>query len=76
MMIKGQESKLGDVNEFLSIVQRYTSIKELTPAIANEFIDRIIVHEPEKKRGNARTQKIEIIYNGVGSFETPIHENA
>ena len=63
-----QESHLGDVNKFLAIVRKYTDIQELSPAICNEFIDRIIVHEPDKARGN-RIQKIEIIYNGVGAVD-------
>nr|WP_242823007.1 DUF4368 domain-containing protein [Syntrophobotulus glycolicus] len=47
-------------------LRRYTEIKELTPAIVHEFIDRIIVHEPEQARGDRR-QKVEIIYNNVGA---------
>jgi hypothetical protein len=68
--ITGQESRLGDVDKFLSVVQKYTDIQALSPSITNEFIDRIIVHEPEKARGN-RIQKVDIIYNGVGMVEIP-----
>jgi DNA invertase Pin-like site-specific DNA recombinase/succinate dehydrogenase flavin-adding protein (antitoxin of CptAB toxin-antitoxin module) len=74
-IVTSQETKLGDINKFLSIVQKYTEIQELTPAITNEFIDKIIVHEPEKAKGKDRTQKIEIIYNGVGNVEIPTHGN-
>ena len=58
----------GDVNKFMAMVRKYTDIQELSPAITNEFIDRIIVHEPEKARGS-RIQKVEIIYNGVGMID-------
>jgi DNA invertase Pin-like site-specific DNA recombinase len=66
----GKESRLGDVDRFLVMVRKSVDIQELTPAIANEFIDRIIVHDPEKAIGN-RVQKVEIIYNGVGAVEIP-----
>jgi len=70
-IVSGQETKLGDIDKFLSIVRKYTDIQGLTPAITNEFIDKIIVHEPEKARGKGRIQKIEIVYNGVGNVEIP-----
>lgn len=70
--VTGQESRLGNVDKFLSLVRKYANIQELTPAITNEFIDRIIVYEPEKARGN-RIQKVEIIYNGVGAISIPQH---
>lgn len=44
-------------------------IEELTPEIMHEFIEKILVHEPEKLDGN-RTQRIEIFYRfnvAVGS---------
>ncbi len=37
--------------EFLSLVHKYTDIQELTPAIVNEFVDRVLVH---KYRRNGR----------------------
>ncbi len=63
-----QETQLGGVDKFLGAVRRYTDLQELSPAITNEFIDRIIVHEPEKARGN-RVQQVEIVYNGVGAVD-------
>jgi hypothetical protein len=69
-IISGQESKLGNVDAFLATVRKYTDIQQLSPSITNEFIDRIIVHEPEKARGN-RIQQVDIIYNGVGMVELP-----
>ena len=69
--LAGQESQLGDVDKFLTAVHKYIEIQELSPAITNEFIDRIIVHEPEKARGG-RIQKVDIIYNGVGAVDTSL----
>ncbi|MFT8889170.1 MAG: recombinase family protein [Ethanoligenens sp.] len=66
--IAGEESRAVNVDRFLSVVRRYTEIEKLTPAIVHEFIDRIIVYEPEQARGDRR-QKVEIIYNNVGAVD-------
>ena len=62
------ENDAVNVDKFLSVVRRYTEIEELSPAIVHEFIDRIIIHEPEQARGN-RQQKVEIIYNNIGALD-------
>ena len=46
------------------IIRKYVGIKELTPAIVNEFIKKIIVHAPEKVDGK-RVQKVDIVFNFV-----------
>ena len=59
---------------FLSLVRKYTDIRELDAEIVREFVDRIIVHKAETINGH-RQQRIEIIYNCVGIVEIPvIHE--
>lgn len=64
-----QEEKKGvDVKCFLAIVKKYTDLTELTPEILREFIDKIIVHAPDKSSGR-RLQEIEIIYNHIGEFD-------
>ncbi|MCL2774936.1 MAG: DUF4368 domain-containing protein [Oscillospiraceae bacterium] len=65
-----QEEQGANVDKFLALVRKYTDIQELTPTIVNEFIDRIIVYEPENKRKNRR-QRVEIIFNGIGIVELP-----
>lgn len=66
--IAWEENQAVNVDRFLSVVRRYTEIEKLTPAIVHEFIDRIIVYEPEQARGDRR-QKVEIIYNNVGAVD-------
>ena len=64
-----QEEKKGvDVKCFLAIVKKYTDLTELTAEILREFIDKIIVHAPDKSSGR-RLQEIEIIYNHIGEFD-------
>jgi len=57
-----------NVDKFLDMVHRTTEIEKLTPTIIHEFIDRIIIHEPEGTRGNRR-QKVEIVYNRIGKID-------
>ena len=55
---------------FINIVNKYTDLSELTPAMITEFIEKIIVYEPDKSSGE-RTQKVEIHLNFIGKFEIP-----
>lgn len=56
-----------DFNQFRHIVQKYVGITELTPAIVNEFVKKIIVHAPDKSSRH-RVQKIQILFNFIGEF--------
>lgn len=66
--LQQEEKKSVDVKRFLAIVKKYTDLTELTPEILREFIDKIIVHAPDKSSGK-RLQEIEIIYNHIGEFD-------
>ena len=66
--LQQEEKKSVDVKRFLAIVKKYTDLTELTPEILREFIDKIIVHAPDKSSGR-RLQEIEIIYNHIEEFD-------
>lgn len=66
--LQKEEKQTVNVKQFLSTVRKYTNITELTPEIVHEFIDRILVHAPDKSSGR-RLQEIEIIYNHIGVFD-------
>ena len=46
---------------FISVVQKYEHITELTPEIMHELIEKIVIHDPDKSSGH-RTQQIDIYY--------------
>lgn len=73
--IAADEDQAINVDRFLEMVRRYTEIEKLTPAIVHEFIEKIIVHEPEQARGDRR-QKIEIIYNNIGAVNPQSWQDA
>ena len=66
--LQNEEKQTVNVKQFLSTVRKYTNITELTPEIVHEFIDKILVHAPDKSSGR-RLQEIEIIYNHIGVFD-------
>lgn len=68
--IEAVESKSANVDRFLSIVDRYTEIPELTPHILHEFVEKIIIYvatDPHSKVN--RRQQVDIYYKGIGILE-------
>jgi hypothetical protein len=61
--------------KFIKIVSKYTDFSELTPAMLNEFVEKILVHEAERVNFR-RVQKVEIYLNFIGRFEVPGYEEA
>ena len=61
------------VEQFMALAKKYTDFSELTTPMINEFIDRIIVHAPEKIDGD-RVQEVEIYLKFIGQFELPAPE--
>ena len=59
--------------QFLALAKKYTDFSELTTPMINEFIDKIIVHAPEKIDGD-RVQEVEIYLKFIGRFELPVPE--
>jgi len=62
------DSVRGD--KFLELTRRYSDFSELTPAMLNEFIDKVIVHEADKSSG-VREQQVDIFLNYIGQFDVP-----
>ena len=56
---------------FLSLIDKYTNFDNLTIGMLNEFIDKILVHERDRKGSRDTTQEIEVYFNFVGKFVPP-----
>ena len=67
------EQDTANVERFLALTKKYTDFSELTTPMINEFIDKIIVHAPEKIDGD-RTQQVDIYLKFIGRFELPAPE--
>lgn len=64
------EQDTANVERFLSLAKKYTDFSELTTPMINEFIEKIIVHAPEKIDGD-RTQEVEIYLKFIGGLTSP-----
>lgn len=59
-----------DIHRFLSLIDKYTEFTELTTPMLNEFVEKIVVHERQKKRYKSM-QQVDIFFNFVGMVGLP-----
>ena len=71
--LSSYEEDTDRAEQFLMLAKKYADFSELTTQMINEFIEKIIVHAPEKVDGD-RVQEIEIYLNFIGRFELPAPE--
>ena len=63
--ITRQEEQSENIDRFISKVQKYLDLDELTPAVLNDIVKAVYVHVPDKSKGH-REQQIDIFYDLVG----------
>lgn len=63
--LETETDKTESLQKFIDKVKKITELRELTPELIHEFIDRIIVYAPRYLNGK-RVQLLDIYYNGVG----------
>ena len=64
------DTEAANVARLIAVTRKYTRIDGLTPEVLNAFVDKIVIHEREKKDGK-RTQQIDIYYSYVGIVDIP-----
>lgn len=69
--IDNNEQKRADVEKFLDIIRSRTQVKELTPEVMHEFIEKIVVYAPDKSSGH-RQQRIDIVYRFKAATATVV----
>lgn len=69
--ISQKTDKTINIDRFMKLVKKHTSFEELTPTLLNTFIEKILVYEVEVDAEGQKRQKIEIVYNFIGSVELP-----
>ena len=68
------EKETDKTRKFISLISRYENFDELTNTMINEFVDKIIIHERDRKGSQTSKQKIEIYFNFIGNYEVPKEE--
>ena len=58
------------VDQFLSLARKYNEATQLTTPMIYEFIEKIVVHAPDKSTGE-RKQEVEIYLRFIGKFAVP-----
>lgn len=62
-----QTNQAQNAKKFLCISKKYSQITELTLQILHEFIDKIVVHAPDRSSGR-RVVQIDIHFNFIGTI--------
>ncbi len=69
--VKSYEKHEKDADRFIALIDKYENFDKLTIAMLNEFIEKIFVHERDRKGSIQTTQEVEIYFNFVGRFVPP-----
>ncbi len=67
-IVDAAETQVVNVQSFLKIVKKYTEPTELTPALLREFVEKVVVHAPDKSSGH-RVQRIDVHYTFIGEID-------
>ena len=74
LAISRYEKETDRARKFISLINRYENFDELTTTMINEFVEKIIIHERDRKGSQNSKQKIEIYFNFIGNYELPTEE--
>ena len=67
--LTAQEQYTADAEKWVKLIRQYTRPTELTTALLNTLIEKILVHEAVKQPDGTREQEVEIFYRFVGKIE-------
>lgn len=57
--------------KFIALIDKYENFDILTTTMLNEFVEKILVHERNRKGSQDTTQEVEIYFNFVGNYVPP-----
>ena len=58
------------IEKFLALTRKYTDLSELTTPMIKDFVEKIVVHAPERNSGH-RTQQVDIRFKYIGFANIP-----
>ncbi|MFI3163902.1 MAG: recombinase family protein [Bacillota bacterium] len=68
-VVSAFESGKNGAKQFVDLMSKYDTFDNLTIKMINEFVEKIIVHERDRKGSQDTTQSIDIYFNFIGQFE-------
>ena len=69
--VSGHMDGTTSAKKFMALISRYQDFDKLTNVMANEFIDKIVVHERDRKGSIQTTQRVDIYFSFIGTFVPP-----
>ena len=69
--LESYEKNKKSAERFISLIEKYENFDHLSIAMLNELVDKILVHERDRKGSKQTTQEIEVFFNFVGRFVPP-----
>lgn len=69
--ISGFEESRKSAKKFIALVDKYEDFDTLTNTMLNEFVEKILVHERDRKGSQDTTQEVEIHFTFVGRYIPP-----
>lgn len=69
--IDGYEQSRKSADKFIALVEKYENFDTLTTPMLLEFVEKILVHERDRKGSIETTQEVEIFFNFVGRYIPP-----
>ncbi len=72
--LEGAERTQADGTKFVNLMGRYNDFDEITPFMVNEFVDKILVHDRDRKGAIQTSQKVDIYFNFIGNYRMPTKE--
>ena len=57
--------------KFIALIDKYSDFDTMTNTMLNEFVDKILVHERDRKGSIETTQAVEVYFNFVGKYIPP-----
>ena len=73
-IINSEKENSLNADRFLKLVRKHTDIKELTAEVLRELVEKVYVYQSKRIDGK-KVQRISIIYNCIGDFQTPPTEH-
>lgn len=71
LRIRSYENGRQSVGKFIELVDKYQNFEELTTYMLNEFVEKILVHERDRKGSIQTTQEVEVYFNFIGRYLPP-----
>ena len=67
-LLTASQEQTTNADRFISLVRKRTDISELTAEVVNDFIDKVLISEPEHLGWRQKRQPIEVSFNYIGNI--------